>query len=75
MVKEINERGLFIEKAGYEFLLDADTVIVSVGARPRKTLEEALKGKVNEVYRLGDCDKVGNAMKAIESAYDAAMKI
>ena len=64
-----------IEKAGYEFLLDADTVIVSVGARPRKKLEDALKGKANEVYRVDDCDKIGNAMKSIESAYDTAMKI
>lgn len=50
-------------------------MIAGVGARPRKNLEEALKGKVNEVYRVGDCDKIGNAMKAIESAHDMAMKI
>ncbi len=74
-IKEVTDRGLILEKAGYEFLLDADTVIVSVGARPRKKLEKALEGKVSEVYRVGDCDKIGNAMKSIESAYDTAMKI
>jgi NADH dehydrogenase FAD-containing subunit len=55
-IKEITDQGIIIEKAGYDFLLDADTVIVSVGARPRKSLENALKKKVNEIYRVGDCD-------------------
>jgi 2,4-dienoyl-CoA reductase (NADPH2) len=74
-VKEITDQGIFIEKAGITFLLDADTVIVSVGARPRKGLAEALEGRVGELYIVGDGDKIGNAMKAIESAYNAAMKI
>lgn len=74
-VKEITEQGLVLEKAGVTFLLDADTVIVSVGGRPRRGLGKALEKKVAEVYSIGDGDKVGNAMKAIESAYDTAMKI
>ncbi|HEJ83443.1 MAG TPA: FAD-dependent oxidoreductase, partial [Desulfobacteraceae bacterium] len=74
-VKEITGDGLIIEKAGITFLLDADTVIVNVGCNPRRDLFKALKGKVPELYRVGDCDKVGNAMKAIESAYETAMKI
>jgi NADPH-dependent 2,4-dienoyl-CoA reductase/sulfur reductase-like enzyme len=74
-VKEITDQGLLLEKAGVTFLLDADTVIVSVGGRSRKGLAEALEGKVGELYTVGDCDTIGNAMKAIESAYDTAMKI
>ena len=74
-VKEITDRGLILEKAGTTFLLDADTIIISVAARSQRSLAEALKGKVAEVYTVGDCDKIGNAMTAIESAYDAAMKI
>jgi len=75
-VKEIDDKGMLLEKAGYDFLLDADTVIVSVGARSlKKQLQEALEAKVKEVYAVGDCDKVGNAMSSIASAYDVAMKI
>jgi len=75
-VKEITDGGLIMEKAGYDFLLDADTVIVSVGARSiKKQLAEALEDKVNEIYAVGDCDSVGNAMSSIASAYDAAIKI
>jgi hypothetical protein len=74
-VKEINESGIVLEKAGITFLLDADTVVISVGERSRKDLSEALKDQIREVYAIGDCEKIGNAMKAIESAYDTAMKI
>ncbi|MBW2029901.1 MAG: FAD-dependent oxidoreductase [Deltaproteobacteria bacterium] len=75
-VKEINDRGMVLEKAGHDFLLDADTVVVSVGARSsRKEIQDALEGKVKEVYAVGDCDKVGNAMSSIASAYDVAMRI
>jgi 2,4-dienoyl-CoA reductase-like NADH-dependent reductase (Old Yellow Enzyme family)/thioredoxin reductase len=74
-VKEITDKGIIIEKAGIIFLLDADTIIISVGERSRKGLAETLKGKVGELYTVGDCDTIGNAMKAIESAYTAAMNI
>jgi len=74
-VREITDKGLILEKAGVSFLLDADTIIVSVGARSRKGLSKALEGKVEELYRVGDCEKIGNAMKAVEAAYDIAMKI
>ena len=74
-VKEIREEGVMIEKAGVEFLLDADSVVVSVGERANKSLVKSLEGKVAEVYSIGDGDKVGNAMKAIESGFTVAMKI
>jgi NADPH-dependent 2,4-dienoyl-CoA reductase/sulfur reductase-like enzyme len=74
-VKEIDGRGMVLEKAGITFLLDADTVIISVGETMRKDLAQALKGQVPEVYTVGDCDQIGNAMKAIESAYNLALKI
>jgi pyruvate/2-oxoglutarate dehydrogenase complex dihydrolipoamide dehydrogenase (E3) component len=74
-VKEINDGGMILVKAGITFLLDADTVIVSVGETMRKDLAAALKEQVREVYTVGDCDQIGNAMKAIESAYGVALKI
>ena len=75
-VKEVTERGLILEKAGYPFLLDADTIIVSVGARSRKKeLVDDLQDKVTGLYTVGDCDAIGNAMSSIASAYEVAMKI
>lgn len=74
-VKEITEQGLQLEKCSTNFLLDADTIIISVGDRSRKDLVKALEGKVPELYAVGDGQKVGNAMKAIASGFDVAMKL
>jgi 2,4-dienoyl-CoA reductase-like NADH-dependent reductase (Old Yellow Enzyme family) len=75
-VKEITDKGLILEKAGYTFLLDADTIIVSVGARSRQEeLVPALRDKVAGLYTVGDCEETGNAMSSIASAYKVAMKI
>ncbi len=69
-VKEIRREGILCEKAGMEFLFYADSVVVSVGMTPREGLEEALRGKVAEVHRVGDCKTIGNALTAIHGAYD-----
>lgn len=74
-VKEIDDRGIVLEKAGITFLLDADTVVISVGETMRKDLASFLKDQVRELHTVGDCSQIGNAMKAIESAYDVALKI
>lgn len=74
-VKEINENGVVIDKAGIEFLLDADNVVISVGERSDVNLAKALDGKVRELYQVGDGAKIGNAMKAIESAFKVALEI
>jgi 2,4-dienoyl-CoA reductase-like NADH-dependent reductase (Old Yellow Enzyme family)/thioredoxin reductase len=74
-VKEITDRGILLEKGGITFLLDADTVIISVGETLGEDFAKVLKDQVQEVYTIGDCHKVGNAMTAIKSAYDVAIKI
>ncbi|MCX5810447.1 MAG: FAD-dependent oxidoreductase [Proteobacteria bacterium] len=74
-VKEINDRGILLEKAGITFLLDADTVIISVGETLRDDLAGDLKDQIPEVYTIGDCHKIGNALTAIQSAYNKAIRI
>ncbi len=74
-VKEINNRGILLEKGDITFLLDADTVIISVGEAMREGFAKVLKEQAREVYNIGDCHEVGNAMIAIKSAYDVAIKI
>jgi NADPH-dependent 2,4-dienoyl-CoA reductase/sulfur reductase-like enzyme len=39
---------------GSEQLLDADTVIISVGYKPNNSLYEQLKGKAGSLYNVGD---------------------
>ena len=74
-VREIRPEGLLLEKEGMAFLFYADTVVASLALKPRNGLEEALRGRVAEVYRVGDCSAIGNALTAIHSAYDLAQRI
>jgi 2,4-dienoyl-CoA reductase-like NADH-dependent reductase (Old Yellow Enzyme family)/thioredoxin reductase len=74
-VKEIRPEHLLCEKEGIEFLVYADTVVLSVGMESRNTIEEQLQGYDVEFYRVGDCAKIGNALKAFDSAYQLAEEI
>ena len=74
-VKEINDQGILLEKAGITFLLDADTTIISVGEASQNDLAGTLKDQISEVYTIGDCQKTGNALTAIQSAYNEAIRI
>ena len=74
-VKEIKRDGIVCEKEGIDFLLYADSLVVSVGMKPRGQLGELVKGRVKEVYSVGDCSKIGNALTAIHTAYDVVGKI
>ena len=48
----------------------ADTVVLALGLKPVKGLAEAIKGKVPEVYEIGDCVK---ARKVKEAIYEGSI--
>lgn len=73
-VKEVRPDGLLCEKEGMEFLYYADTVVASLSLTPRDGLEAALRGRVAEIYRVGDCGEIGNALTAIHGAYHLAQQ-
>ena len=55
--------------------LPADSVVLSVGFRPRPSLAAELAGTGIEVYQVGDGGKVGSVMTAIGTAYTAARSL
>ena len=74
-VKKITGGGLLCEKDGMEFKVCADTVVMSVGMESRNEIESQLAGYDCEFYRVGDCTKIGNALKAFHSGYEIADSI
>jgi 2,4-dienoyl-CoA reductase-like NADH-dependent reductase (Old Yellow Enzyme family)/thioredoxin reductase len=50
---------------GQEELVDADWVVIAVGARPVNGLADALKGIVQELHSVGDCNEPRVIMEAI----------
>jgi 2,4-dienoyl-CoA reductase (NADPH2) len=75
-LEEVSPQGVkIIDKDGIEKLLPYDTLIVSRLRVPNKALFEALQGKVKELYKIGDCDKVRTIKNAIWTANEVARKI
>ncbi|HSW40507.1 MAG TPA: FAD-dependent oxidoreductase [Acidobacteriota bacterium] len=53
---EITDRGLtIIEKNGGRRTLEADTIVSALPLKPLNVLLEAVSGKADEVYAIGDC--------------------
>ncbi len=69
--EEITEKGInIIDKDGKQIFLEADDIVIATGSVADKTLFESLKGKVSELYEVGDCVK---ASRIYEAIYEGAM--
>jgi len=74
--KEINRRGLvFIDAEGVRRLVEAETIIPALPLKPDRHLYDLLKGKVPEVYCVGDCDGAGTIADAIGLALRKAIVV
>ncbi|MEM3564362.1 MAG: FAD-dependent oxidoreductase [Candidatus Jordarchaeaceae archaeon] len=71
-VKEITEKGVKLDNGE---VLEADTVVIAVGSKPNNELFEKMKGKVPEIYAVGDCVTPRKAMDAMHEAAAIARKI
>lgn len=71
----IDEKGTVVEgvKDKKQSRVDADAVVLSLGARPVNGLAKELEGKVKNLFVVGDADKVGRIAHATAEAYDVAM--
>jgi 2-enoate reductase len=72
---EVKKNGVYIEYNHELLFLEADTVVLAVGATPRKDILEKLKGSVTELYSVGDCVEPRDAMYAIKEAAELGRKI
>ena len=74
-VKEVNDQGVVIERDGEQSLIPADTVVLSLGARPVNDLAKILEDKVPELYLIGDAVRPGKVTEAIREGFELALKI
>ena len=76
MVQEITDWGVVTsDKEGNEQSIEADTVVLALGAVCENKLAEALEGKVSEMYTIGDCRKAQNMTQAILEGAHVAQHI
>lgn len=65
----IKKNGVEVDIAGKQEFIKVDTVISAVGGEPDKSLADSLKGKLTELYVIGDCDSVGMIRNAIHEGH------
>lgn len=53
--------------------IDADAVVLSLGAKPENALAKAIEGKFDRLFVIGDADHIGRIASATASAYDVAV--
>ena len=72
----INDIGAVIESHdGVQHTLEADTVIMAIGLKPKYDMTPDLIGSGIEVYRCGDGLQVGNIRTCVAGAYEIARSI
>ncbi|MDI9619486.1 MAG: FAD-dependent oxidoreductase [Candidatus Nezhaarchaeota archaeon] len=74
-VKGITDGGVIVSGAGIDTKIAVDTFVYSVGFKPNRRLVDALKGKVPELYVIGDAAIPSNAPNAIHDGFEVALKI
>jgi len=69
-VQEITDKGVVIaDKEGKRDTVEADRVVLALGSRSQRALEETLEGKVPELYVIGDSCRPG---RIIDAVYDGS---
>jgi 2,4-dienoyl-CoA reductase-like NADH-dependent reductase (Old Yellow Enzyme family)/thioredoxin reductase len=73
----VTDKGIEAEdKNGKKLSLDCDTVVISLGVRPRTEVMEQFNGICEETCFVGDCNnRQGNINSAVREGFYAAMNI
>jgi thioredoxin reductase len=75
-LERITRTGAGVVNADGEAIkIPAETVVLSLGMRPRKDVVTALAHCAPEVYAIGDCVRPGKASGAIHDGFNVAMEL
>ena len=73
---QINGKSIVIEdKKGCKTEIDADSVVLSLGAKSENVLYKELSAAMKNVYLVGDAEKVGRIADATRSAFECVKAI
>ena len=74
-LKVITPEGVTVSEGGPSHNIAADTIVMAVGATPKREEAEQYIVPGVETYIMGDCNEVGNALDAIATAYVTALGV
>jgi len=73
--EEITDEGVKVTKGGETMLVETDTVVIAIGARPDSALCQQLKGTVAELYVIGDAKEVRKSTDAVREGFEVALQL
>lgn len=71
----VTAEGVRIQAGGAERLLEADTVVLAVGARAYNPLARGLEGRFAAVTFIGDCATPGKVRQAVDAGFRAGLEV
>jgi 2-enoate reductase len=74
-VKKISEKGVHVSRRGTSEFIACNTIILAAGLKADPEFSESFRGKVPEIYSIGDCFKPRKLKEAIEEGFDVGMRI
>jgi 2,4-dienoyl-CoA reductase-like NADH-dependent reductase (Old Yellow Enzyme family) len=75
-VKELGKGYALVEDASGTRKIDGfDTIVLAVGSKPDDRIARSLKGKVPELYVVGDASEPREALEAVYEGEEVALKI
>ena len=73
--KEKDKVCVTFEQDNKDTKIFADTVIIAAGYKSNQDLTGKLNGKINELYKIGDCVEVRTALEAIHEGFEVGLRI
>ena len=64
-----------MDEKGEEMFIEADTILLAVGLKPRRDMVESLRGCAPDFVLIGDCLQPATVMEAIHMGYFSAMDV
>jgi 2,4-dienoyl-CoA reductase (NADPH2) len=72
----VTDQGVRVQLPSGEIeTMEADTIVLAIGSRPRDTLSKELTGKIKEVYVIGDAVTPGKIFSCITDAVELGLRI
>ena len=67
--------GVIVSRLGQKQFIEADTILLALGAKPDTELAGTLRNQVPELYSVGDCLEARKILDAIAEGAEIAREI
>jgi hypothetical protein len=74
-VEQVRDGLVWVEGEGGKVCLEAETIVLALGAQANKEILQALKGRVSPFLPVGDCLEPRRAKEAIHEGFWAGLQV